>query len=173
MYSATLQVRYWACQMAGFLTRHCLLQGRYFLLGIFVSQTVQSCDCHTRLVKESCLFELQLKRKARESGEADMGVTLASAAGSDEEESSDQEREEDDAVRHEQEDDSDNDGIAYEGDLTSSDEDDEQNQPKQASVAGKAAYFGMQKKSNAASATEYEGLSLAEQEALALRMIKK
>jgi len=125
------------------------------------------------LGKKSCLSGLQLKRKARESGEADMGVTLASAGGSDEEESSDQEREEDDAVRHEQENDSDNDGVAYEGGLTSSDEEDEQNQPKQASVAGKAAYFGMQKKSNAASATQYEGLSLAEQEALALRMIKK
>ena len=126
------------------------------------------------LGKESCLFGLQLKRKARESGEADRGVTLslASAGGSDEEESSDQEREEADAARHEQENDSDNDGMAYEGGLTSSDEEDEQNQPKQASVAGKAAYFGMQKKSNAASATQYEGLSLAEQEALALRMIK-
>ncbi|DBB17175.1 TPA: hypothetical protein ACH3X3_014243 [Trebouxia sp. C0006] len=118
-------------------------------------------------------LDKKLKQKARESGEADMGVTLASAVGSDEEESSDQEREEEDAVRHEQENDSDNDGIAYEGGLTSSDEEDEQNQPKQASVAGKAAYFGMQKKSNAASATQYEGLSLAEQEALALRMIKK
>lgn len=128
---------------------------------------------HMTLVKESCLFELQLKRKARESGEADTGFTLASAGGSDEEDSSDQEREEDDAVRHEQENDSDNDGIAYEGGLTSSDEEDEQNQAKQELVAGKAAYFGMQKKSNAACATEYEGLSLAEQEALALRMIKK
>ena len=42
------------------------------------------------LGKKSCLSGLQLKRKARESGEADMGVTLASAGGSDEEESSDQ-----------------------------------------------------------------------------------
>ncbi|KAL0034107.1 hypothetical protein WJX79_009163 [Trebouxia sp. C0005] len=118
-------------------------------------------------------LDKKLKRKARESGEADMGVTLARAGGSDEEESSGQETEEDDAVRHEQDNDSDNDGIAYEGGLTSSDEEDEQTPPKTASVAGKAAYFGMQKKSNAASATEFEGLSLAEQEALALRMIKK
>ena len=140
------------------------------MLGIRASQTVQSHSYHIRLVKASCLFVLQLKRKAQESGEADMGVTLASAG---DRESSDQEREEDDSVRHAQESDSDNDGIAYEGGLTSSDEEHDQIQPKQASVAGKAAYFGMQKKSIAASATEYEGLSLAKQEALALRMIKK
>ena len=138
--------------------------------GIRASQTVQSRSCRIRLVKASWLFVLQLKRKAQESGEADMEVTLASAG---DRESSDQEREEDDSVRHAQESDSDNDGIAYEGGLTSSDEEHDQIQPKQASVAGKAAYFGMQKKSIAASATEYEGLSLAKQEALALRMIKK
>jgi len=56
--------------------------------------------CH--LVRKVVCLDLQVKRKARESGEADMGVTLASAGGSDEEESSDQEREEEDAVRHEQ-----------------------------------------------------------------------
>ncbi len=156
--------------MAGCQTRHCLLHGKYIMPGIRASQTVQSRSCRIRLVKASWLFVLQLKRKAQESGEADMEVTLASAG---DRESSDQEREEDDSVRHAQESDSDNDGIAYEGGLTSSDEEHDQIQPKQASVAGKAAYFGMQKKSIAASATEYEGLSLAKQEALALRMIKK
>ncbi|DBA75292.1 TPA: hypothetical protein ACH3X1_010573 [Trebouxia sp. C0004] len=126
-----------------------------------------------RQLRRQQKLDKKLKRKARESGEDDTGVTLACAGDSDEEQSSDQEREANDSVRHEQENDYDNDGIAYEGGLTSSDEEDEQIQSKQASSAGKAAYFGMQKKSNAASATEFEGLSLAEQEALALRMIKK
>ena len=118
---------------------------------------------------------LQLKRKAREAGEeADTGVTLASTADSEAEEVSDQEEEGD--IFAEQESGDDADGMAYEGGLSSSDEDDEKGirQSKhEAPAARSAAYFGMLKKSNAAPAKEYEGLSLVEQEALALRMIKK
>ncbi len=111
------------------------------------------------------LCELQLKRKARESGEAETGVTLA-----DSEAVSDQEEEEEHEFAGRQE--SDANDMAYEGGLTSSDDEENQNEAAQPKP-GKAAYFGMQKKSNIAPAKEYEGLSLAEQEALALRMIKR
>lgn len=119
---------------------------------------------------------LQLKRRAREAGEeAEAGVTLASTADVEAEEVSDQEEEEGD-VSAEQESDDDTDGMAYEGGLSSSDEDDGngiKQSKHEAPAARSAAYFGMLKKSNVAPAKEYEGLSLVEQEALALRMIKK
>lgn len=67
------------------------------------------------------------------------------------------------------------DGGTYEGGLTSSDEDEQEWKRPQAvaSKGGQAAYFGMQKRDVSAAAKEYEGLSLAEQEALALTLIKK
>lgn len=116
---------------------------------------------------------VQLKRKAREAGDADVGVTLASEPlDSDEEEeeeetaaqviASGQQRgtsdEEEDAV--------------YEGGLSSSDDDEE---PQSHVKPGKAAYFGMQKRraDEDVAGKEYQGLSVAEQEALALRMIQR
>lgn len=61
------------------------------------------------------------------------------------------------------------DNAMYEGGLTSSDEEEPQAKP------GKAAYFGMQRKQNDAddAGKQYEGLDLAEQEALALRLIHR
>lgn len=116
---------------------------------------------------------LQLKRKAREAGEAEAGVTLAT--GTDSEDDQGDQTEEAQIGQDDQESDEDA-GGAYEGGLTSSDED-EQGQKKlqQAGAlkAGQAAYFGMQKSSVSPGAKEYEGLSLAEQEALALKMIKR
>ena len=114
------------------------------------------------------LLMLQLKRKAREAGEAEAGAMLASGNVSEHDQGEqigqdDQESEEDA-------------GGAYEGGLTSSDEDEQDQQRLQqvgSSKAGQAAYFGMQKSSVSTAAKEYEGLSLAEQEALALEMIKK
>ena len=130
--------------------------------------------CHASADLKLVFCLLQLKRRAREAGEeAETGVTLANT-NSEAEEVSDQEEEGD--ISAEQESIDDADGMAYEGGLSSSDEDDEKGmkQPKSAAPAARsAAYFGMLKKSKAAPAKEYEGLSLVEQEALALRMIKK
>lgn len=118
------------------------------------------------------MLYVQLKRKAREAGDADVGVTLASEplhSGEEEEEetaaqviASGQQcgtsDEEDDAV--------------YEGGLSSSDDDEE---PQSHVKPGKAAYFGMQKRhaDEDVAGKEYQGLSVAEQEALALRMIQR
>lgn len=119
---------------------------------------------------------LQLKRKAREAGDTEAGVTLATGHNDSAEGSDDQREEEAWMGQHDQDNDGDG-GLAYEGGLTSSDEDerDEELQQAVSSKAGQAAYFGMQTKkgSESAAAKEYEGLSLAEQEALALKMIKK
>lgn len=109
---------------------------------------------------------LQLKRKAREAGEVEAGVTLA--AGTDSEDDHGDQSEEEAQLGQA--------GGTYEGGLTSSDEDEQdwgRLQQAVASKGGQAAYFGMQKRDVSAAATEYEGLSLAEQEALALKMIKK
>ena len=123
------------------------------------------------------LVMLQLKRKAREAGDTEAGVTLASGNDDTEEESGEQHEEEAWAGQHDQDSDEEA-GPAYEGGLTSSDEDEQDERKLQQAVsskAGQAAYFGMQRKqgSETAAAKEYEGLSLAEQEALALKMIKK
>lgn len=96
-----------------------------------------------------------------------MAVTLA---GSEEEENL-SEDEEDRTDVHEARSDDDAD-MVYEGGLNSSDDEPEHGEAKQAKP-GKAAYFGMQKRDSAAPAKEYEGLSLVEQEALALRMINR
>ncbi|KAL3143488.1 hypothetical protein ABBQ38_002294 [Trebouxia sp. C0009 RCD-2024] len=121
-------------------------------------------------------LDKKLKRKAREAGDTEAGVTLATGDEDSAEESDDQHEEEAWMGQHDQDSDGDA-GLAYEGGLTSSDEDerDEKLQQAVSSKAGQAAYFGMQmKKGNeSAAAKEYEGLSLAEQEALALKMIKK
>lgn len=114
---------------------------------------------------------LQLKRKAREAGETEAGVTLAT--GTDSEEEQDDQDEEETHMGQESDEDA---GRAYEGGMTSSDEDEQDQKRLQQAVlskAGQAAYFGMQKSNVSAAAKEYEGLSLAEQEALALKMIKK
>lgn len=114
---------------------------------------------------------LQLKRKAREAGETEAGVTLATGTDSEDDQGGQLAQ----TVQNDQESDEDA-GGAYEGGLTSSDEDEQvQKRLQQAgsSKAGQAAYFGMQKSNVSATAKEYAGLSLAEQEALALKMIKK
>ena len=115
---------------------------------------------------------LQLKRKAREAGEAEAGVTLVT--GTDSEDDQGDQLEEAHIGHNDQESDEDAGGV-YEGGLTSSDEDEQDLKSLQqagASKAGQAAYFGMQKSIVSAGTKEYEGLSLAEQEALALKMIK-
>ncbi|KAL3133940.1 hypothetical protein ABBQ32_008387 [Trebouxia sp. C0010 RCD-2024] len=121
-------------------------------------------------------LDKKLKRKAREAGDTEAGVTLATGHNDSAEGSDDQREEEAWMGQHDQDNDGDG-GLAYEGGLTSSDEDerDEELQQAVSSKAGQAAYFGMQTKkgSESAAAKEYEGLSLAEQEALALKMIKK
>ena len=109
---------------------------------------------------------MQLKRKAREAGDADVGVTLAS-----EPQGSHEEEEEETAAQliasGQQED-----GAVYEGGLTSSDDEEEAHSHVK---PGKAAYFGMQKRlaDEDVHGKEYQGLSIAEQEALALRMIQR
>ena len=114
---------------------------------------------------------MQLKRKAREAGEADAGVTLAS-----EPLDSDEEEEEETAAHviasGQQDASSAEEDAMYEGGLTSSD--DEAEAVPQAKP-GKAAYFGMQKRraDEENAGKEYEGLSVAEQEALALRLIQR
>ena len=110
------------------------------------------------------LAVLQLKRKARDGAEGELGVTLGTAEAS--------ESEEEDVVSISGQDasESDEEAAVYEGGLSSDDE-----EPQQKGKPGHAAYFGMQKRQLDAQQAEkeYEGLSLAEQEALALRMIQQ
>ena len=111
---------------------------------------------------------LQLKHKAREAGEAEAGVTLVNGTDSEDDQG--------DQIGQDDQESDEDDGGAYEGGLISSDEDEQDQKRLQqagSSKAGQAAYFGMKKSSASAVAKEYEGLSLAEQEALALKMIKK
>ena len=121
--------------------------------------------------RSTCVFALQLKRKAREAGEEDAGVTLAAPGASEEEQESEQDGY---SGRHDHARD-DADDMVYEGGLTSSDDEEGLQKAQQHGIAaaGKAAYFGMHKKSSEVQPKEYEGLSVAEQEALALRMIKR
>ena len=115
---------------------------------------------------------MQLKRKAREAGDADVGVTLASKPqGSHEEEEEETAAQliasgQQDGTSDEE------DGAVYEGGLTSSDDEEEAHSHVK---PGKAAYFGMQKRlaDEDVHGKEYQGLSIAEQEALALRMIQR
>ena len=117
---------------------------------------------------------VQLKRKAREAGDADVGVTLASEPlDSDEEEEEEEETAAQVIASGQQRGTSDEEEDAvYEGGLSSSDDDEE---PRSHVNPGKAAYFGMQKRraDEDVAAKEYQGLSVAEQEALALRMIQR
>ena len=105
---------------------------------------------------------LQMKRKARDGAEGELGVTLGTAEAS---ESENEEVESGQGASG-----SDDRDAVYEGGLSSDDE-----EPQQKGKAGHAAYFGMQKRQADAQQAdkEYEGLSLAEQEALALRMIQQ
>lgn len=118
---------------------------------------------------------LQLKRKAREAGETEAGVTLAT--GNDSGDESDDEHDEEAWMGQHDQQSNGHPGVPYEGGLTSSDEDEQGVRVLQQAVpskAGQAAYFGMQKRNNeSAAAKEYEGLSLSEQETLALKLIKK
>ena len=114
---------------------------------------------------------MQLKRKAREGADADVGVVLG-AAGASESEGEDEEDAVHASASGRQDPASDEDDAVYVGGLSSSDE--EEAEPQQKGKPGHAAYFGMQMRTSHADAgNEYKGLSLAEQEALALRMIQR